>query len=242
MIATSNTNLHFCDFCGSPLFLGGYFVLKDGREQCKECHKTAIDTLEEEYKFINDSHIIIGIMQAYFDIEFNVPIVVDFICAEEMAKIKGKTFIATPNFDERTVALAQKNHYGYTIFIEEGTTEIDAIANFVHELTHIWQYLNWDFNKIKELYGDEDHKIISEGMAEWTATQFMLLLNHEAYTKHALNRLERTLLYENVYGWGLKFFVDEYPLVNQAEDLEKSPFDKKNITDTDDMWTLNKEL
>ena len=43
------------------------------------------------------------------------------------------------------VAINKKKKY--SIILENGAPRISLIATFAHELTHIWQYTNWDNKK-----------------------------------------------------------------------------------------------
>jgi len=225
------------------MLLGGYYTLRDGLEQCKECYSTAIDTQEEECQFAKvTSSLIIGLMQTYFRIEIDVKIDFDFVTADEMAKLDGKIFIPTPNFDGRTLGRAVKNHYGYSIYIEEGTPERFAIMNFVHELAHIWQYLNWNEDEIKAEYGEEDHKLVYEGMATWVQIQFLLLTKYDQYIDLARQNEKSELMREDAYGWGLYNFKAKYPFVDAPEELSKTPFNTKIWPEVDSKWPIEKPL
>ncbi|MBP3468892.1 MAG: hypothetical protein J6K26_05180 [Lachnospiraceae bacterium] len=54
--------------------------------------------------------------------------------------------------DGRTLGFAQKDASGYSLYIENGSPRLAAMATIAHELTHIWQYQNWDDKAIIAAY------------------------------------------------------------------------------------------
>jgi hypothetical protein len=126
---------HFCDFCAVELSSGEYDVLTDGRERCTQCANLAMKTVEQFTRLYENA---LRNMETFFGIRINVPIKVCMANAKKIAKLCGEKFIPMPGFDGRILAFAEKDSNGYTIYVENGAPKIAAVANIVHELTHIW--------------------------------------------------------------------------------------------------------
>ncbi len=71
----------------------------------------------------------------------------------------------------------EKDKTGYTIYIENGSPKLAAISTLAHELTHIWQYLNWNDSELKKKYGSFAMLQIYEGMAKWVEIQYLIMIN-----------------------------------------------------------------
>ena len=97
----------------------------------------------------------------------------------------------------------------------------------VHELTHIWQYLNWDTKKIRKEYGKEGELEVYEGMAKWSEIQYAYLIGEfstakreEVYTRSR----------NDEYGRGFLRFAAEYPLSEKTVLHGNTPFDTTDIS------------
>lgn len=211
---------HFCDFCGCELAGGEYEVLKDGRERCNTCSSTAVRT-EQEFKQI--FKVVLRNMEIFYGIKFNKAIKVRMTDAKKIAKHFNEEFIATPGFDGRVLGFAQKDNDGYSIYIENGSPKLAAMATIAHELTHIWQYLNWNEKEINAKYGRQNSLEVYEGMAKWAEIQYLLFLNEIGYAK----RQEIITKQRNdEYGRGFIKFYEKYGLsYNQSK--KNTPFDEK---------------
>jgi len=212
---------HFCDFCAVELAGGEYDVLADGRERCIQCANSAMKTVEQFTRLYENA---LRNMETFFGIRINVAIKVRMANARKIAKLCGEKFIPTPGFDNRILAFAKKDSDGYTIYVENGAPKIAAVANIVHELTHIWQYINWNRMKICSHYGRENELIVYEGMAKWTEIQYLLFLNEVSYAK-------RQEIYTrgrvDAYGRGFVKYAEQYPLVYGPGYRKDSPFNKE---------------
>ncbi len=211
---------HLCDFCGVELLGGEYEVLKDGRERCNRCSMTAIKTVEgfkEVYKAV------IRNMEIFYNVRINTAIKVRTTDAKKIAKHAGEKFVATPGFDCRVLGFAKKDKTGYSIYVENGSPRLAAISTIAHELTHIWQYLNWNDADIKKKYGGKEASLeIYEGMAKWAEIQFLILLGEKQYAK----RQEIvTRARDDVYGKGFIRFCEKYPL-SYHTNLSHTPFEQ----------------
>lgn len=208
---------HFCDFCGVELAGGEYEVLKDGRERCNHCSSTALRTGEE---FKDVFKMVLRNMEIFYGIKINAAIKVRMTDAKTIARHFGEDFVPTPGPDGRVLGFAQKDASGYSLYIENGSPRLAAMATIAHELTHIWQYQNWDEQKIIAAYGAENRLEVYEGMAKWAEIQYLLYLNETAYGKR---EQVRTMLRQDEYGRGFIQYMKKYSLSYQQE-KKRTPF------------------
>lgn len=94
-----------------------------------------------------------------------------------------------------------------------------SIATLVHELTHIWQYLNWKQEDIRDL--GLDVLTVYEGMATWAGVQYLYMIGE---TKYAMMEELITLHRTDVYGEGFRIFRSQYPFIKDGKALKKTPF------------------
>ena len=94
-----------------------------------------------------------------------------------------------------------------------------------HEMSHIWQYLNWNDRNIQKQYGKENELDIYEGMAKWTEIQYAYLIGEPAAAK----REEIiTLARDDEYGRGFRRYLAAYPLSTGGSlSGRKTPFTDK---------------
>lgn len=198
-------NVNYCDFCGRPLDQVDYDVLPDGRERCPECSRTAVKTLKELKLLYN---LTVRNMEIYFGIKIHKGIKIKMVNAKELNKIAHIKFTPTSGFDARALGIAiKKRKHEYVIYVENSSPRTAFIATLVHELTHIWQYKNWNEKEMRQQYGRK-HLEIDEGMAKWVEIQYMILIGEKGFAK----RQELLTLKRNdEYGKGLKLFIDKYP-------------------------------
>lgn len=209
----------FCDFCGKELFGSEYEILADGRERCTTCSRTAVKT-EKEFKQIYAD--VIRNMSMFFGISINAPVDIKMVNAKALHKHLGKTFIPSGDFDGRTLGVAirdKKNNY--SILLENGAPRLSATMTMVHELTHIWQYLNWDAKQIQHTYGKKMELEVYEGMSKWVEIQYAYLINERQTAK----REEiLTCMREDPYGYGFIKYTSVYPLSRGSRLLGDTPF------------------
>lgn len=208
---------HLCDFCGVELLGGEYEVLKDGRERCNRCSMTAVKTVEE---FRELYRTVVRNMETFYGIKLNVAVKVRMTNAKQIAKHTGVKFTPTPGFDGRVLGFARRDKTGYSLYMENGAPKLAATATIAHELTHIWQYLNWNDKELIKLYGKENMLEVYEGMAKWAEIQYLMLLNETAYAK----RQEiTTRLRDDEYGRGFILYAEKYPLTCGTS-VARTPF------------------
>ena len=117
------------------------------------------------------------------------------------------------------VAINQKKKY--SILLENGAPRISLISTFAHELTHIWQYTNWDIDKKMPKCSAEKRLLIYEGMAKWVEIQYLYLIGE---TDVARREEEFTRLREDEYGIGFRLYEDKYPLSREVMTCDYTPF------------------
>lgn len=214
--------VHYCDFCGKALEKGSYDVLKDGRERCSECGKEAIKTTKQFKRVYEET---LAEMERIFGITIDTKIKVRMVNAKKVNDIPGEKFVPTPQFDCRVLGYAQRSKEGYKLLVESGAPKWKMKSTLVHELTHIWQYLNWKDQDVSNKYPDNNSRQLAyEGMAVWVELQYLM----------AMGQKERAIMYKrnrdadpSVYGVGMKMFIDKYP-IKEVTNLEnkKTPFKK----------------
>ena len=211
-----------CDFCNKPLTGVSYERLADGRIRCNDCAATAISSLEEFQELflkVRDT------MEGIFGIQLNVPIDVITTDAVTIGAMTGLVFTPSTQYADRVLGFAQMSGGGFRIVIENGSPRLATIETISHELTHIWQYLNWNQNDIAARYGANNVDIVYEGMAMWTSVQFMYQIGEISQAAFAeLNHEKRT----DAYGVGFNLYRDKYPLLKEVGVVSLSPFRMKN--------------
>lgn len=208
-----------CDFCGMPLSGVSYERLNDGRIRCNDCSASAIGSLQE---FREIYFQCLTLMEGFFDIHFDVEITVKMADAHKIARGFGSVYRPTVDMDARVVGYAQKLFGKYSLFLENGSPRMETINTIVHEMTHIWQYRNWNTRGIDKLYPTQDQRdMVYEGMAVWASVQYLYLIGEYAYA-----RKQETLCASrrDVYGDGFRLFSVKYPLTRDSAMLSYSPF------------------
>lgn len=212
--------INYCDFCGRPLSGVSYDVLSDGRTRCNDCSATAITTIEEFEKIFYHS---LSTMEMFFNIDYKEAINVQTADADVIAKGTGAVFTPSTKLSSRVLGYAQQNKGGYRLLVENGSPRLATINTMIHEMTHIWQYIHWDDKKIVSLYGNNKNRlIVYEGMAMWTAIQYLYLIGETSYARM---QEQITLGREDEYGIGFKLYCRKYPLKKEsASSITYSPF------------------
>ena len=209
---------HLCDFCGAVMEPGKFEILKDGRERCPKCSRTAVRTVRQARELFFASR---QQMEKVFGISIRTPIRVRMVNAKTMAKELGDEFVPTRGMDGRALGFARNVRNGRKeICLETGAPAKSLESTIVHELTHIWQYENWG----DKVPNDEAHLYVYEGMAVWTEVQYMMSTGDSGRAKrYAYNRLQSN----DEYGNGLKAYLERYK-VTDAKSLnrKKTPYGK----------------
>lgn len=211
-------NCRYCDFCGAELSGVEYDIIVDGRERCNECSRTVLNTIEE----FNDAYLEVKQnMEAMFGIRFFASVDVKTMDARKLARKLKIKFTPTAGFDGRVLGVAINERGIYRLYVENQSPYLNAVATIAHELTHIWQYVNWNRKAILKKYGKNMDKCIYEGMAKWVEIQYLYFINEP---DRAYRELCATLAREDEYGIGLKLYLSEYELSNGVNIDIKTPF------------------
>lgn len=209
---------HYCDFCGVELTGKEMEVLKDGRERCMVCGRTAI---KSEKEFTELYAEVLKNMDTFYGVKITVPVSVHMVNAKKLHKRLKKTFVPTGNPDGRVLGVAIQEGKKYSIYIENGAPRMQSIMTLAHESTHIWQYLNWNRSGISKRYGKDSELFVYEGMAKWAEIQYAYLTNEFASAK----REEIiTKMREDEYGIGFRKYIEKYPLTEGTELRGNTPF------------------
>ena len=207
----------YCDFCGAEIYGVEYETLADGRDRCINCGRTAIKTGEEFRKIFED---VKRNMESFYGIKINAGIKVEMVNAKKLHKRLKKAFIPTPGADGRVLGVAIKDKNGYTLMVENGSPRMASMMTMVHELTHIWQYINWNDKAIRQKYGNL-HLEVYEGMAKWAEIQYAYLINEPAIAK----REEIiTCCRDDEYGRGFIRYLCNYPFSLGTVITKPTPF------------------
>ena len=204
---------HYCDFCGK-LMEDKMEVLADGRERCPECSETAVSKLSDYKRVYKETRKKMAIL---FGITIRSKIKVKFANAQDIAQRRGSTFEPTPGMDGRVLGYAMKKGNKRYICMENGSPRTEMEMTLVHELTHQWQYENWD----EAFVLDRSHLPIMEGMAEWSAAQYIASMG---LTQRAEDFIRRETRRNDEYGAGLRMFLEVYPVYMTME-LGRTPFE-----------------
>ena len=215
-IGEEGTN--YCDFCMTPLMGGDFERLADGRERCMRCSETAISTRDQFVALFMRAK---KQMELVFEIDIAVAMQVSMVNAREIAKGSGETFEATPGFDGRTLGYAVKSSAGYSLHVENGAPALALLGTTIHELTHIWQYINWDRASIERVYGKDKTLCVYEGMATWAQIQYLYSTHATAYAQREEAYTEKR---SDEYGIGFRAFREKYSMCRDGVLRGKTPF------------------
>ena len=207
-----------CDFCGIPLSGVSYDRLIDGRVRCNDCSMTAINQLGEFQELFRRS---LNMLEDTYNIQIKVGIEVKTTDAKTIAKHAGMVFRPSTQFASRVLGFAQKKQGKYTLMIENGSPRLAAVDTVTHELTHIWQYLNWNDKQVLQVYQQNKKEwtalardIVYEGMAMWSAIQMLYVMGE---TYYASQQEMLTEARTDVYGIGFRLYRRSYDLERNGE-------------------------
>lgn len=221
-------NLHaenFCDFCGVPLTGVSYEKLADGRTRCNDCSMTAINEVSRFKSLFRNAEMM---MENTYNITIPVAIAVKTTDARTIAKHTGQVFKPSTKVAARVLGFAQRKGGKYTLFVENGSPRLAAVDTVVHELTHIWQYLNWNDGEIRRIYAQRkpEHTkmardIVYEGMAMWSAVQLLYAMGENYYAKQ---QEQLAAARNDIYGIGFRLYRERYDLARDGDAPALMPF------------------
>ena len=217
--------VNHCDFCGLPLSGVSYEMLNDGRIRCNDCSSSGI-TSEKDFRKMFFQ--ILDMMEAIYGVKYRVPIKVAMADARKVAKGYGSIYRPSTGVAPRVIGFAQRKWGKYSILMENGAPRLVAIDTMVHEMTHIWQYLNWGDNQITDTYKMNcpdctmiARDIVYEGMAMWAAVQYLYQIGE---TYFAAQQEVMAAQRQDVYGIGFRLFCEQYPIIKDSALIKYSPF------------------
>lgn len=211
-------NQMYCSYCGSPIAGVEFYRLPDGRMRCTTCTSTLVKTKEEIEEICQR---VIANLDSFFGANIDMPISLEVV---DEKKLKKKIGVPLGTKDEKSMLIlgvAINDKKKYRIILENGAPRISLIATFAHELTHIWQYANWDNQKDFKACSGDKRLLIYEGMAKWAEIQYLYLIGETAIAKRE-EYITRNR--EDEYGAGFRLYEEEFPLSREAMTCEDTPF------------------
>lgn len=214
----SKNNQMYCSYCGTDISGVEFHRMQDGRMRCTTCSSTTVKTKAEMEQLCQR---VISNMEKFFGASINVPVSIEL--AEEQ-KLKKKVDLPLGTKDDQSIlVLGASIHKDkkYKILLENGAPRISLIATFAHELTHIWQFVHWDNQKVFQLCPPSKRILIYEGMAKWAEIQYLYLIGETnvARREEAITRRR-----QDAYGLGFCLYEERYPLSREVMSCEDSPF------------------
>lgn len=189
-----------CDFCNRKMKNSEMQRLKDGRMRCPDCSVDAIDTYEQFHKLCDEAK---GLFKTHLGIDFGtIPFKENLVSAVALHKRHGSEFSITNGYDVRKLVGFAWNSEGGAIYVEDGRKSGETLGIIIHEMTHIWEFSDDEFKKIRAT--NEDWL---EGLAVWTD----LYLSEKAGVATMEERKEGWLARDDEYGRGLKLILDTCP-------------------------------
>ncbi|MDR1422195.1 MAG: procyclic acidic repetitive family protein [Coriobacteriales bacterium] len=210
-----------CDFCGDELSGVGYDRLSDGRARCLRCSRVLVSS-EEQFKEV--FYKTLEMMQDYFDIRIVPHFKLRMVNAKQLHKQIGLRFSKKHGQQAaRVLGFAKHNRDGsFELFVENGSPRLALISTLSHELTHIWQYQNWDEKGIQRLYGSTMRLPIYEGMAAWVQVQYLFFTKEFSRARREFGELMQR---QDEYGIGFRAYFDRYSMdFTGMQDCGESPF------------------
>ena len=215
---TDDANKMFCSYCGLEITGIEFQRLQDGRLRCTSCSNSLVKS--DMQKLCNR---VKTNMEAFFGAVINVPIHIEVL---EERNLKKKIKSPLSVIDDKSILVlgaTANDKKGYKIYLENGAPRISVIATFAHELTHIWQYINWDNKNGFNVCSPNRKLLIYEGMAKWVEIQYLYLIGETAVAR----REEFTTRNRNdEYGMGFRMIENKYPLSYGTIICDNAPFTK----------------
>jgi hypothetical protein len=170
----------------------------------------------------------LALMEDFYGIRFKTGISVRVTDAEEIGRRTGAVFNPAAIVRERVLGFAEKRNDRYSLVVENGSPRLAFIDTAIHELTHIWQYMNWDNALVWGVYGMNRAEcsaiaqdIVYEGMAVWASIQYLYQIGETYYAAQKEAVMEAR---QDAYGEGFRIYREQYPLVKDSSLLKVTPF------------------
>ena len=207
-----------CSYCGAEIAGVEFFRLPDGRMRCTSCSNTVVKSKAEVEEICQR---VITNMENFFGATIKVPVSIEVTDERRLKKKVGVPLGTKDSQSLLILGVAINKKKNYSIILENGAPRISLIATFAHELTHIWQYTNWDNKKNFKKCPKSKRLLIYEGMAKWAEIQYLYLIGE---TNVAKREEYITRNRQDEYGIGFCLYEDHYPLSREAMSCEETPF------------------
>ncbi|MBF0121553.1 MAG: hypothetical protein HQK79_22205 [Desulfobacterales bacterium] len=195
-----------CFFCGEEMSQTIFEKIADGRERCPTCRDNTINGLDEFTRLFKE---VKQWMVSEYKILLRDDIKLKVVGKDAIDKIADEKLIPTASLDGRIVGIACKEGEKLIIYMENEHPYDLSTGLLVHSLTHIWQFENLDFKKMKSQSGN----LLIEGHAVYTAINYLK-------SKGIINRIYKDIeSREDDYGKGYLFTNQ---MIMQSD--EKNPF------------------
>lgn len=188
-----------CDFCRKEMKNSEMTRLSDGRMRCPDCSVDAVDT-DSQFRQLCDKAK--ELFKSYLDIDFStIPHDARLISAVELHKMDSAEFHITNGYDARKILGLAWDKQKDVFYVENGRKPDQTLEIIVHEMTHIWEYQDAGFAKVRATNGDW-----VEGLAVWTELYLM-----EKYGLDREDARKSWLERDDEYGRGLKHIMKICP-------------------------------
>lgn len=215
---SNNSKQMYCSYCGTEISGVEFYRLPDGRLRCNTCSHTTVRTKAEAEALCQR---VIANMDAFFGATIDVPVSIEFVEERNLKKKIGHPLGTRDDQSILILGVAINKKKKYKILLENGAPRISLIATFAHELTHIWQYTNWDSNKKLRKIPKGNRLLVYEGMAKWAEIQYLYLIGE---TNVASREEYITRNRQDEYGVGFCIYEDRYPLSRDVMSCNDTPF------------------
>ena len=186
-----------CTFCGQNSYFAWRFG--DGRKMCGNCHDH-MKTQADEIKSILTSTR--NRMIEYYRISINNSIDVRFQSKDAIERVAGKV--------RNGRILGFYDHSNQQLWIERKGPAVAMQSTMAHELTHAWQYVDLDLNKLEKAlgrYSAQKRKVLLEGHAVFVQIDVMRIVGEAQFAESLISE---HLLRSDAYGKGYQLFTSYY--------------------------------
>jgi hypothetical protein len=179
-------------------------------------------------------------MENIFEINYPVAIAIHTTDAQKLAKQAHSVYSPSQQYAARVLGFAQFKSGEYTIFIENGCPKLVSLNIIAHEMTHIWQYINWNRNQMMAIYRQDTPErnavaldLVYEGMAVWTSIQILYSMGETYFAEQqeqeylsfdSYDKESMTVRRLDAYGYGYYLYRKRFHIETTGEIPSFSPF------------------
>lgn len=189
-----------CDFCRKKMKNSEMQILEDGRMRCPDCSEGAIDS---EFVFLDLCDKVKDMFKTHLNIDLNaITFKTNFVSAVKLHRLYGADFSITNGYDVRKILGFASDRDVDAIYVENGYKTEKTFGIIAHEMTHIWEFNDPDFKKVRKTNED-----LVEGLAVWTD----LFLSEKYGVPDIEESRKGWLSRDDEYGRGLRFIMENCP-------------------------------